>query len=416
MKIPDSSKDKLSPHAIKQLDDLRSEDQIVTVLIKKEKVIGISALDSEFEEAGAKVIDRFEKIDTDVVQIQASKLKELLKNPAVKSVAMEKTYHQLLDVATKVISGTSSPQLNTNLSGEGVTIAIVDSGIYPHPDLTTPENRIVGFYDVFAGKEVAPFDDGGHGTHCAGCVASNGRSSDKRYSGLAYNSKLVGVRVFEGRTTSTTTIIKGVDWCIENKDKYGIKIMSLSLGGEADLSPEFDPLCEILRKAHNEGITVFVAAGNSGPFPKSIESPGIEPEVITVGATNDQNTIDKPDDVIANFSSRGPSKFGHKKPDIVAPGSSIISLRAPNSEYDQSHPERRVGDDYCWMSGTSMATPIVAGLAALLYEAKPEATPEEIKEALLNGANDIFDDIDSAGRGYSSLEGALEFLKTPISI
>ncbi|SPY16114.1 peptidase S8/S53 subtilisin kexin sedolisin [Paenibacillus polymyxa] len=416
MKLPEESKEKLSPNTIKQLDDLRSEDQIVTVLIKKEKVMGMSALNSEFEEAGAKVIDRFDKINTDVVQVKASKLKDIIKNPAVKSVAMEKTYHQLLDVAAKVVSGTFTPQLNTNLSGKGVTIAIIDSGIYPHPDLTTPENRIVAFYDVFAGQEVAPFDNGGHGTHCAGCAASNGQRSDKRYRGLAYNSKLVGVRVFQGRTTSTTTIIKGVLWCIENKEKYGIKVMSLSLGGEADMSPEIDPLCNALREAHNHGITVVVAAGNSGPLPKTIESPGIEPEIITVGATNDQNTIDNPDDVIANFSSRGPSIFGHQKPDIVAPGSSIISLRAQNSEYDQSFPERRVSEDYCWMSGTSMATPIVAGLAALLYEAKPDATPKEIKQALLNGANNIFNDINGAGKGYSSLKGALEILEIPVLV
>ncbi|HDX9529941.1 TPA: S8 family peptidase [Bacillus thuringiensis] len=410
MKLPDESKHKVSAMMVEQLEDLRDEEQIINVFLKKDSEISTASLNTQLEEVGAKVIDRFDTINTDVIQVKASQLKEILKNPAVKSVAMEQTYHLVLDVANKIVTNPINPDIETSLSGKGVTIAIIDTGIYPHPDLTMPNNRIIGFYDVFKEKEVEPFDDGGHGTHCAGCAAGNGHSSGGKYRGMAYQANLVGVRVFEGPTTPTRRIIQGIDWCIKNKEKYDIKVMSLSLGGIALNPPEIDPLCTILREAQNHGITVLAAAGNEGPFSQSIGSPGTDPEVITVGATNDKNTVGSADDAISNFSSRGPTKFGHQKPDVVAPGTNIISLRSVNSEYDRSYPEKRVGEDYCTMNGTSMATPIVAGLAALLYEAKPDATPEEIRDAILKGAKDLFHDADSAGRGYTSLKGSLEHL------
>ncbi|MBY7740209.1 S8 family peptidase [Paenibacillus polymyxa] len=321
-----------------------------------------------------------------------------------------------MDVARKVAIDPKGPPIETNLSGKGVTIAIIDSGIYPHPDLSLPNNRIIGFYDVIKQQEVQPFDDGGHGTHCAGCAAGNGSSSNGKYRGLAYQANLVGVRVFEGRSTATSNIVRGVQWCIDNKEKYGIKIMSLSLGGTAIIPAEDDLLCKILREAQNQGISVVVAAGNAGARPQTVESPGIDPELITVGATNDKNTNDSSDDDVPNFSGRGPTKFGHQKPDTVAPGTNIISLRSKNSEYDRSAPQFRVGEWYCTMNGISMATPIVAGMVALLYEAKPDATSKEIKEAILNGAQDLFHDVNSSGKGYLSLKAALEQLNVPVTV
>ncbi|MNB95087.1 Serine protease AprX [compost metagenome] len=417
MKLPEDNKHKISAMMTEQLEDLRDEEQIITVFVEKDTNISTASFNEEVEMAGAKVIERFDAINTDVVQIKASQLKNILKNSGVKSVSMEQTYHLALDVARKVIiDPQGTPPIETNLSGKGVTIAIIDSGIYPHPDLNLPNSRIIGFYDVFKQQEVQPFDDGGHGTHCAGCAAGNGYSSDGKYRGLAYQANLVGVRVFEGRSTTTTNISRGVQWCIDNKEKYGIKIMSCSLGGMAINPPETDPLCKILRVAQDQGITVVVAAGNEGSRPQTVGSPGVDPELITVGATNDNSTENSLDDVIANFSSRGPTKFGHQKPDIVAPGKGIISLRSKNSEYDNDYPQFRVGEWYCTMDGTSMATPIVAGLIALLYEAKPDATPQEIKVAVQNGAYDLFHDVNSAGKGYSSLKGALEHLNIPVTV
>ncbi|MCF7756356.1 S8 family peptidase [Paenibacillus xylanexedens] len=418
MNVHEKGKDKLSQHLLKYLEnDVRSEDQMITVLIKRDTDISPSSfLETDIKKSEAKVLERFESINTDLVQIKASQLNQLLKNPAIKSVTAEQTYHLSLDVASKVVADSNVSIIDTHLDGSGVTIAIIDSGIYPHDDLCTPQNRIVAFYDTFAKKETAPSDDGGHGTHCAGCAAGNGKSKNGKYKGLAYNANLVGVKVFNGPTTSTSTIISGVQWCIDNMEKYGIKVMSLSLGGAAINSAQTDPLCEILRVAQSKGITVVAAAGNHPPGLGKIDSPAIEPEIITVGSTNDFNSVDKNDDKISGFSNVGPTIDGVLKPDIVAPGTNIISLRSPNSEYDVTVPQNRIDDHYCSMSGTSMATPIVAGLAALLIQAKPEASPMEIKQAIVEGAKDIFHDPNKAGKGYASLKGALEKLKVPLNV
>ncbi|MCY8916785.1 S8 family peptidase [Bacillus atrophaeus] len=413
MNIPEEGKQKLSSHLVKHLEEgIRSEEQTITVLIEREDVVGTAdALDKEVENKEATIVDRFDSINTDVVQVKAKELNDIIKNPAVKSVAIEQKYHLLLDVATKVVNDEPATDTNISLDGSGVTIAIVDSGIHPHEDLISPKNRIIAFYDAFQDKEVEPSDDGGHGTHCAGCAAGNGMSSNKKYRGLAHNANLVGVKVFQGRSTLTTTIMKGVQWCIDNREKYGINVMSLSLGGTANASAENDPLCRMLRQAQKEGIVVLAAAGNTGRRgPKTIESPGIEPEIITVGATNDFNTVEKDNDIVVDFSSRGPTKDGVTKPDVVAPGTSIVSLRSPGSDYDREEPMRRVGENYCWMDGTSMATPIVAGLAALLIQAKPDAKPAEIKRAIEEGAIDIFQSPNDAGKGYVNLKKALEKL------
>lgn len=413
MNIHEEGKQKLSSHLLKHLEEgIRSEEQIITVLIKREDVIGTAdALDKEVENKEATIVDRFDSINIDVVQVKAKELNDIIKNPAVKSVTIEQEYYLSLDVATKVLNDEPATDANISLDGSGVTIAIVDSGIHPHKDLISPQNRIIAFYDAFQDKEVEPSDDGGHGTHCAGCAAGNGMSSNKKYRGLAHNANLVGVKVFQGRSTLTTTIMKGVRWCIDNREKYGINVMSLSLGGKALQSAQVDPLCELLREAQANGIVVLAAAGNEGrKGPKTIGTPGIEQEIITVGATNDFNTVKKDNDIVVDFSSRGPTIDGVNKPDVVAPGTSIISLRSPNSDYDREFPERRVEENYCWMSGTSMATPVVVGLAALLIQAKPDAKPAAIKKAIEDGAIDIFQSPNDAGKGYVNLKRALEKL------
>ncbi|MEC0695552.1 S8 family peptidase [Bacillus atrophaeus] len=413
MNIPEEGKQKLNSHLVNYLEEgIRSEEQTITVLIEREDVVGTAdALDKEVENKEATIVDRFDSINTDVVQVKAKELNDIIKNPAVKSVTIEQKYHLLLDVATKVVNDEPATDTNTSLDGSGVTIAIVDSGIHPHEDLISPKNRIIAFYDAFQDKEVEPSDDGGHGTHCAGCAAGNGMSSNQKYRGLAHNANLVGVKVFQGRSTLTTTIMKGIQWCIDNREKYGINVMSLSLGGLAFQSAQNDPLCKILRKAQEDGIVVVAAAGNDGiNGPKTIQSPGIEPEIITVGATNDFNTVKKDNDIVTDFSSKGPTKEGVNKPDVVAPGTSIVSLRSPESEYDRDFPTRVIEDNYCWMNGTSMATPIVAGMVALLIQSKPNAKPAEVKRAIEEGAIDIFNNPNEAGKGYANLKGALEKL------
>lgn len=153
-----------------------------------------------------------------------------------------------------------------------------------------------------------------------------------------------------------------------------------------------------------------VAAGNEGPGENTISSPGIDPVLITIGAADDKRTVNEEDDSVASFSSRGPTINGVTKPDIVAPGVNIISLRAPGSALDQLYPQRRVDDQYFSLSGTSMATPICASAVALLIEAKPDATPDQIKAALTARAKDLFHNPNLAGHGYVDLLGAIQTL------
>lgn len=302
-----------------------------------------------------------------------------------------------LHVATPAI-GASAAQAS-GWTGSGVTIAILDTGIYPHPDLTKPTNRIVAFKD-FINNRKRPYDDNGHGTHCAGDAAGNGRSSKGKYRGPAPNAKLVGIKVLDrdGFGTDSTTI-RGIEWCVRNKKRFGIRILSISLGGAANLPSSKDPLSQAVEKAWKQGIVVVTSAGNSGPRQRTISSPGISPFVITVGATTDRRSVKASDDRVSRFSSRGPTIDGVVKPDLVAPGTSIISLRAPGSTLDQRERSARKGRWYFTLSGTSMSTPIVAGAAAQLLQKHRSLAPAQVKRLLKQRALNLGASRNTQGSG-----------------
>ncbi|MBO8173068.1 MAG: S8 family peptidase [Bacillaceae bacterium] len=316
----------------------------------------------------------------------------------IRRVYYDRPVQALLDHAGKAIHAPVFSQ--RGLEGKGVTIAVVDTGIYPHDDLTRPENRIKAFKD-FVHNRVDPYDDNGHGTHCAGDAAGNGYASQGKYRGPAPAANLVGVKVLDRLGSGQLSrVIAGVEWCIENKDRYGIDIISLSLGSEATQPAEQDPMVKIVEKAWENGIVVCAAAGNSGPDTGTISSPGTSAKVITVGAMDDKNTDTRADDNIAEFSSRGPTIDNLEKPDILAPGVDIVSLRSPQSYLDVTMKKNRIGKRYFTMSGTSMATPICAGVAALIKESKPNWSPDQIKQLLLDTAEDWGLSPNVQGKGY----------------
>lgn len=281
--------------------------------------------------------------------------------------------------------------------GVGVTIAVVDTGIHPHPDFG---GRIVAFAD-FVGSRASAYDDNGHGTHVAGCAAGDGGKSAGRYRGPAPGALLVGVKVLNKLGSGTMSgLLAGVDWVIRNKDRFQIRIMSMSLGATAGRSCADDPLCQAVGKAWEAGIVCIVAAGNEGPEPGTVASPGINPLAITVGAMDDQETAERGDDALAPFSSRGPGPEGVHKPDLLSPGVAITAPRSPNSYIDKQQPGARVGQWYLTLSGTSMATPIVSGVAALLLEARPDLTPMQVKARLQATAEDWGYLPDEQGAGY----------------
>ncbi|MDP4099423.1 S8 family peptidase [Paenibacillus sp. P96] len=319
-------------------------------------------------------------------QITIKGLKRLCSWKGVHRIYLDDLNKASLNVALPSI-GASIVQENPGLTGKGINIAVLDTGVYPHPDLTKPVNRIVAFKDYIHNKS-APYDDNGHGTHIAGVIAGNGLSSDGKYKGPASEAGIVGVKVLdEFGEAFDSTVIKGIEWCISNRIRYSLRIISLSLG-RAQLAPIKDDLVvQAVEKAVRSGLVVVVSAGNSGPSPRSIECPGTSPSAITVGAVDDRGTVQQKDDRVCSFSSRGPiSGTGGSKPDIAAPGEGIISLRAPGSTLVRESPRKSMGSHYFILSGTSVATPIVSGVVAQILQDRPHLTPLQVKTLLKKNA------------------------------
>ncbi|MGM9992512.1 MAG: S8 family peptidase [Candidatus Bruticola sp.] len=289
-------------------------------------------------------------------------------------------------------------------TGKGQTIAIIDSGIYPHPDL---EDKITGWVDMHEGT-LKPTDTYGHGTHVAGIAAGSGVKSAGVHKGVAPDANVVGVRI-----NNVSEAIKGIQWVIENKDRLGIGVINISLGDFAMRSYKDDPWAQAAEKAMEAGLVVCVAAGNDGPSESNISTPGIHPDVITVGALDDNGTLDRSDDKIADFSSRGPTNVdGINKPDLVAPGVDIYAPLAPNADIDNENLPHW-GSDYIAISGTSMATPMVAGVAACLKQANPNLTHKDVKEILVKSCDNYLDEPKNVqGAGLINAKKALELALT----
>lgn len=297
-------------------------------------------------------------------------------------------------------------------TGKGVGIAVIDTGVYPHKDFVDPatgQSRIIAFKD-FANSKKEPYDDHGHGTHVSGIAAGNGAASAGKYKGAAPDANIVGVKVLDKNGSGRfSDVIKGIQWAIQNKDKYNIKVMSMSLGGTVRESYKDDPVNQAVEKAVEAGIVSVIAAGNEGPDAETIATPGNDPEVVTVGALDDSGTLDKADDDIARFSSRGPTPIdGITKPDVIFPGVKITAPLAPGSSLDKpSIPHE--GEDYITISGTSMATPGTAGTVADLLQANPKLTPQKVKEILMSSADKLKNyDANTAGKGVVDAQEALE--------
>tara|TARA_B100000945_G_scaffold272207_1_gene234510 strand:+ start:46 stop:1875 length:1830 start_codon:yes stop_codon:yes gene_type:complete len=272
-------------------------------------------------------------------------------------------------------------------TGEGISIAIIDTGIDPlhvglndfDDDPTTNDPKVVAFYDALDGSgddgsgETEPYDDQGHGSHCAGISAGTGAigegpTSDGStpYRGVAPDAWLVGVKVLDGGGSgSFAEVMKGMEWTIDNKIKYNIRAASMSLGGVwlVELTQEQEErITHLANEMVAAGISLMIAAGNSAGY-GTIGTPGAAKDVITVGSTEDSKEL-------AVYSSKGPTHEGQIKPNVAAIGSAVMSVEA-NS-----------GNGYASYSGTSMATPVVAGMAALLLQANPDLQPLMIRTIL----------------------------------
>ncbi len=272
-------------------------------------------------------------------------------------------------------------------AGRGVGVALVDTGVADTPDLRG--SRLVRGPDLSG--EGDGIDHFGHGTFMAGLIAGDGTASagaQTRHFGVAPGATLVSVKVAGADGSSTVSrVIAGIGWVVTHRDTYGIDVLNLSFGVDAPMPYVFNPLSAAVEAAWASGITVVAAAGNDGDG--HVTSPGSDPYVITVGAADTAGTTATADDTVPAWSGRQTFFNLFAKPDVVAPGVSVVSLRAPGSTVDVTHPEGRVGAVYFRGSGTSMSTALVAGAAALLVAHHPGATPDDVKGALVDGATQI---------------------------
>ncbi|HEV3216071.1 MAG TPA: S8 family serine peptidase [Vicinamibacterales bacterium] len=289
------------------------------------------------------------------------------------------------------------------VNGQGITIAVIDSGIARHPALS---QRVIANVSLVSGDPDVD-DEFGHGTHIAGIIAGNPSAAAGVTSlytgGIAPGARLINVRVLgKDGTGWTSDVIAGIEWAISNRSRYNIRIINLSLGHPVTEPSATDPLDQAVLKATSAGIVVIASAGNAGktadgtPILGGITSPGNSPFAITVGAINTKGTVARSDDVMATYSSRGPTRYDLAvKPDVVAPGNKIVSLEASGSylasTYSFLHVTGQPSNAYMELSGTSMSAAMVSGGAALLMQADPNMSASQLKLALQTGATFMTD-------------------------
>ena len=304
------------------------------------------------------------------------------------------------------------------VTGKNMGVAVVDSGITAHAALGTK----VVFNKSFVTGDPNVSDVYGHGTHVAGIIAGSATTVTPLYTGgIAPGANLLNLRVLGNDGTGLTSdVIDGIEWAVNNRQTYNIRVINLSLGHPVMEPSTTDPLCLAVADAVNSGIVVVAAAGNSGKTADgrmvlgSIQSPGNSPLALTVGALNTWGTVSRTDDSVTTYSSRGPTRFEFiVKPDIAAPGNKIVSLQAKNSYLATTYPALHVAgtasNAYMTLSGTSMAAPMVSGGVALLLQGTPGLSPAQVKLALQTSATFVQDGgLMGAGAGSVNFWAARE--------
>jgi serine protease AprX len=408
----------------------------------------------------------FSNVSSAAYSLPSSELSALANDADVVFITPDRPVHAKLDYSAAAVN--ASTAWNSGLNGAGIGIALIDSGVNSNADLN---GRIVYSQDFTSSTSssnsggllglsllpltplaVAP-DLFGHGEHVAGIMAGNGTSSncllcDRHLIGIAPGANIVNLRVLDENGVGTDSeVIAAIDQAISLAHSYNIRVINLSLGRPVYESYTLDPLCQAVEQAWKAGIVVVVAAGNDGRDNSfgtngygTISAPGNDPYVITVGAMKTMGTYTRTDDLIASYSSKGPTMVDSiVKPDVVAPGNQVVSLLASTSatlvtqnsannmpmSYYQYLGLSLPANTFFKLSGTSMATPVVSGAAALLLQANPAMTPDQVKARLMLTAYKTFPassvatdpttglsylsyyDIFTVGAGYVDIAAAL---------
>ncbi|WP_199509822.1 S8 family peptidase [Nucisporomicrobium flavum] len=290
--------------------------------------------------------------------------------------------------------------------GAGVTVAVVDTGIADVADLSGRVAARVDLTGTGAG------DGYGHGTFMAGLIAASGAASGGAYRGVAPGADLVDVKVADadGRT-DLITVLRGLQWVSDHR--RDVQVLNLSLSSASPLPYQVDPLNQALESLWRQGVTVVVPSGNEGPDAGSITAPGNDPVLLTTGGLDAAGTAGRGDDVVGIWSGRGPTSQGDAKPDLVAAGGHVVSLRSPGSAVDRGNPQARVDETYFRGSGTSMAAAVTSGAIAATLEVQPKLGPDAIKNLLVGTAYRSAGLTSEAGAGAGGLDVAAVLAAAP---
>ena len=283
------------------------------------------------------------------------------------------------------------------VTGKGITVAVIDSGLYEHPNLaqdTAGKNKIVGRYDAINDRSGEPVrDESGHGTHMTSIIGHSGQTLRNgnptgSYKGVAPDANIVAVKILDREGFAhVLEIVQAVQWVVDNQQALNIRVLNLSFSRNPGWPYWEDPVNQAIMRAWHAGITVVAAAGNDGPEAGSIDAPGNLPYIITIGAVTDSWTPDtRADDYIPDFSARGPTNSGHIKPDLVALGGHMTGIIAPESAMAQEQPEDTLATGEFVSTGSSQAAAFASGVVALLLQLEPALTPDQIKCKLISSA------------------------------
>jgi len=369
------------------------------------------------EAAGGKVTHRVRLIDGVVARIPSRSVRAVRRARGVRSVIVDRPFVtrgddddadgvaglDVVDADENAASG-GIPASATTLDevretigadrlaadGTGVDVALIDSGITPVEGLAAAGKVVNGpdFSDDADDPDLRNLDAFGHGTHLAGIVA-----------GVAPGARLVNVKAANAEgITSLTRLLLAIDWTVRNRRANGldVRVITLAVGADNDYGYQREPLAWAVEQAWQAGVVVVAAAGNDGNSGRGLDLPAADPFVLAVAGAETQGTGDPADDAVADWSSRGD---GTRDPDVVAPGSSVISLRVAGSFIDEASSDGRIGETFQRGSGTSQAAAATAGAVALLLEGRPEWTPNQVKAALRETARPLAGDPRAVGRG-----------------
>lgn len=361
------------------------------VSLNLENKVDCIAYVSDFSKArkffGNEIVMELPFINAVALKTNSSKIIDVCSENWVKSVTRQTSVLALMNTARRILTA------ENELSGKDITIAYIDTGISPHIDFTLGQNRIITFLDIVSGRKRA-YDDNGHGTFISGVGSGNGKMSNGKFSGVAPKSNIISIKALnEKGEANAINILEAMQWIYDNQKKYNIKVVCMSFGSEP--LGVGDPIMKGAEVLWSRGITMVAAAGNSGPEFETIKSPGISPRIITVGGFNDNRDENGNYEIenfkIAPFSSRGPA-LRRFKPDFVAPAVNITSC------------SNLASGDYTKMSGTSVATPMVAGLAALILEKDPRFSPDQVKQKIMSISTPISFNRNLEGFGFPFLK------------